>query len=202
MPDVAVHVLKDDFPLHMSPAEAALLNELMQAARFYLEWGSGGSTLAAVRSNIGQIVSVETDAAWIERLRQHQEIASAVSANRLIFRHVDIGPVGHWGVPASESKIRTWPQYALDPFISTDFDYDLILVDGRFRNHCLLAVVNCASDKSLIFLHDYMFRHSYTVADKYFDTIRRVDTGILLKKRVNINYRSLYIDLINSLFDI
>jgi hypothetical protein len=202
MLNAAVHVSKDDFPLHMSPAEAALLNELMQTARFYLEWGSGGSTLAAARSNIEQIVSVETDAAWIERLKQHQEIASAVSVNRLTFRHVDIGPVGQWGVPVGESKIRTWPQYALDPFVSTDFDYDLILIDGRFRNHCLLAVVNCVSNKSLIFLHDYTFRYSYTIADKYFDTIKHVDTVVLLKKRSHINYRSLYIDLINSLFNI
>jgi len=185
----------------MSPREGALFSELLQTATFYLEWGAGGSTLAAAKSTVPHIVSVETDSAWIDRLKQYDEIASAVRAKRLAFRHVDVGPVGQWGVPTGENRIRNWPGYALDPFVSTDFNYDLILIDGRFRTHCLLSVVNCASDKTLVFLHDYAFRHSYTIADKYFDTVKRVDSVVLLKKRSDINCRSLYIDLINALFD-
>src|SRR5947207_9265511 len=131
-----------DLPLRMSDAEAALFVQLLSTGKCYLEWGSGGSTLAAARSNSTHIVSVETDIAWIERLKQNEEIANAVATKRLTFRHVDIGPVGQWGFPASETKIRNWPKYALDPLVSTDFDYDLILIDRRFRNHCLLAAAN------------------------------------------------------------
>ena len=104
-------------------------------------------------------------------------------------------------MPVGQDKIGRWPRYALDPFVCRDFNYDLILIDGRFRIHCLLATAACASDGSIVFFHDYTFRHSYTIADKYYDTIVRVDTGAILKKRASINYRSLYIDLINSLFD-
>ena len=161
----------------MSPAEADLFTELLSKGTFYLEWGAGGSTLAAVRSKVRQIVSVETDPAWIEQLKLNNEIARAVASNRLIFRHVDIGPVGPWGVPVQQEKIRTWPQYAVDPFVATDLDFDVILVDGRFRVHCLLAAANCASERAAIFLHDYATRHSYTIADKYFDTINRVEFG-------------------------
>jgi hypothetical protein len=184
----------------MSPAEAELFRDLLSSATSYLEWGSGGSTLAAVRSRVRQIVSVETDRAWIDRLKQNQEVAVALSSNRLVFRHVDVGKVGQWGAPSGGEKIRNWPRYAIEPFIVTDLNFDLILVDGRFRMHCLLAIANCC-ENALIFLHDYTFRHSYTIADKYFDTIRRIDSGVVLKRRPTINCRALYIDLVASLFD-
>jgi hypothetical protein len=190
-----------DLPLRMSQAEAALFAQLLSTGTFYLEWGSGGSTLAAVRSKIRQIVSVETDRAWIERLKKNEEICRGVTNNRLILRHVDVGSVGQWGMPIGTEKLRNWPRYALDPFITTDLDFDVILVDGRFRTHCLLAVASCASVNAAVFLHDYPFRHQYTMADKYFDTINRVGSAVVLKRRPSINHRSLYIDLVSTLFD-
>jgi hypothetical protein len=191
-----------DLPLRMSKAEEDLFAELLSTGKCYLEWGSGGSTLAAVRSKIRQIVSVETDRAWIDRLKQNDEIARAIANNRLVFRHVDVGPVGQWGMPLGAEKLRNWPRYALDPFVATDLNFDVILVDGRFRIHCLLAAANCAADSATIFLHDYATRHSYTIADKYFDTLEQADSAVLLTKRRNINQRALYIDLIHSLFDV
>jgi hypothetical protein len=190
-----------DLPLRMSQAEAGLFAQVLSTGTFYLEWGAGGSTLAAVRSKVRQIVSVETDRAWIEKLKKNEEIARAITSNRLTFRHVDVGPVGQWGIPIGTEKMRNWPQYALDPFVGTDLNFDVILVDGRFRIHCLLAAANCAADRATIFLHDYATRHSYTLADKYFDTINQLDSAVVLTKRQNINRRSLYIDLINSIFD-
>jgi hypothetical protein len=191
-----------DLPLRMSQAEAALFTGLLGSGKFYLEWGAGGSTLAAVRSQVRQIVSVETDGSWIARLKEDEEIARAITTNRLIFRPIDVGPVGQWGMPIGTESIRKWPRYALDPFVATDLNFDVILVDGRFRLHCLLAAAQCATEGATVFLHDYATRHSYTVADKYFDTVNRVDSAVILTKRRNINHRALYIDLINSLFDV
>jgi hypothetical protein len=109
--------------------------------------------------------------------------------------------VAEWGVPTGTEKIRNWPRYAVDPFLATDLNFDVILVDGRFRIHCLLAAANCAADGARIFLHDYATRHSYTVADKYFDTINQIDSAVVLTRRHSINRRSLYIDLMTSLFE-
>ncbi len=184
----------------MSSAEIGVFVDLMRETNCYLEYGAGGSTILAVKSPVKQIVSVETDFGWIELLQKNEVIAAAIGSRRLTFRHIDVGPVGGWGVPKGEEKIRNWPRYALDPFLSTDLDFDTILVDGRFRVHCLLAIVNCASQKARIFLHDYSFRHGYSIADKYFDTIERVDSSVVLKIRADVNHRSLYIDLISSLF--
>jgi hypothetical protein len=191
-----------DLPLRMSQAEADLFEQLLSTGNYYLEWGSGGSTLAAVRSHVRQIVSVETDGAWLERLKANEEIACSITSKRVNFRHIDVGPVGEWGVPSGTEKLRNWPRYAVDPFLATDLNFDVILIDGRFRIHCLLAAANCAADGARIFLHDYATRHSYTVADKYFDTVNQVGSAVVLTRRPNINRRSLYIDLMVSLFDI
>lgn len=189
-----------EIPLRMSAAEASLFGGMLEATTHYLEWGAGGSTIAAVRSNAQKIVSIETDHAWIERVSQHNEVETAIKRNRLTLRHIDLGPVGEWGVPKGEEKIRNWPKYASDPFMLTDFNFDLILIDGRFRVHCLLAAANCAAPGAQIFLHDYQFRHGYSTADKYFDTVEKVDSSAILKVRSSINRRALYLDLINALF--
>ena len=185
----------------MTSAEIALFERLLEKASYYLEYGAGGSTVLAVRSRAKHIVSVETDGSWIERLKKHDVISKALTANRLTLRHVDLGPVKEWGVPITEAKIRNWPRYALDPFVCTDLNFDTVLVDGRFRVHSLLAIANCADDAVSVFVHDYQYRYAYTVAEKYFDTIYQVDTSAVLKKRQNINRRSLYIDVINNLFE-
>src|SRR5947209_1628189 len=93
-----------DLPLRMSQAEAELFEQLLSTGNFYLEWGSGGSTLAAVRSHVRQIVSVETDSAWLERLKANEEIACGITSKRVFFRHIDVGPVGEWGVPSGTEK--------------------------------------------------------------------------------------------------
>ena len=84
--------------------------------------------------------------------RENGEIAAAVTANRLVFRHIDVGSVGPWGVPTGDSKLRNWPHYAVDPFISSDLDFDAILIDDPFRVHCLLAVASCAGERASVLL--------------------------------------------------
>jgi len=193
--------MDSDFPLRMTQAEAELFKRQLASASVYLEYGCGGSTLAAVKSKLQNIVSVDTDVSWMERLKKNNEISSSLNTGRLVFRPIDVGAVGHWGAPTSQEKIQNWPRYAVDPFISTDFDFDLILIDGRFRVHCLIAAAMCAAPDTLVFLHDYKFRHQYTVADKYFSPVDRVESAVLFRKKADFNYRSLYIDLIISLFD-
>jgi len=191
-----------DFRPRMSVAETDLFTGLLATATNYLEYGAGGSTLAAINSNAQRVVSIETDNNWLETVRNHPQALSAIAANRLILKYVDVGPVAEWGVPRTDDRLRNWPSYAAAPFVETDFDFDTVLVDGRFRVHCLLALASCITQDARIFLHDYRFRHGYTIADKYFDVINEIDSSVLLRLRSNINKRSHYIDLISSLFEV
>ena len=91
----------------MSSAEIGVFVDLMRETNCYLEYGAGGSTILAVKSPARQIVSVETDTNWIDRLKKNELIAPALGNT---FRHIDVGPVGEWGVPRGEEKIRNWPR--------------------------------------------------------------------------------------------
>jgi hypothetical protein len=191
-----------DFPVRMSSAEQQLFTSLLETSRAFLEFGCGGSTLLAIEHGLHFIASVDTDLSWIEKLKAKDVVNKAVSSRRLHFIHVDLGPVGEWGLPNDESKVRSWPKYYATPYLRFDWEFDLILIDGRFRVPCLLTAALCAPDSCRVLVHDYAFRHNYSVAEKYFDTQRTAGTLFLLKKRSKLNSRALALDLLSSLFDV
>lgn len=191
-----------DFPVRMSSAEQELFTSLLGTSRAFLEFGCGGSTLLAIQHSLHFIASVDTDLSWIEKLKAKDIVNKAVSSRRLHFIHVDLGPVGEWGIPSGESKIRSWPKYYTTPYLRFDWEFDLILVDGRFRVPCLLTAALCAPEGCRVLVHDYGLRHNYTVAEKYFDTQRAAGTLFFLKKRSKVNSRALALDLLGSLFDV
>jgi hypothetical protein len=191
-----------DFPVRMSSAERELFTSLLGTSRAFLEFGCGGSTLLAIQHSLRFIASVDTDIAWIEKLKANDLVKQAVASHRLHFIHVDLGPVAEWGVPSGESQIRSWPKYYTAPYLRYDWEFDLILIDGRFRVPCLLTAASCAPEGCQVLVHDYGLRHNYSVAEKYFDTQRTAGTLFLLKKRSKVNARALALDLLSSLFDV
>jgi hypothetical protein len=87
---------------HMSAAEVVVLQDLMRSGvSRYLEFGSGGSTLMAVRAHIKTIVSVESDPQWAAAVRSDPEIAPRIDDCSAVVLHADIGPV--LGLPRVDS---------------------------------------------------------------------------------------------------
>lgn len=186
--------------IRMSPAERSLFEKSLQRKPTYLEFGSGGSTEIAVAIGCPMIVSVESDANWIMKLREKDAIAARVKAGTLQFKHVDIGPVGDWGVPKDESKIRNWPAYCLAPF-GIGLEYKFILVDGRFRNACAYVAWAFMFDDTLLAVHDYSVRSGYFEIEKIFEVVDRADTLILFKKKKDVINESYVFSLLRSLFN-
>lgn len=125
----------------MTDAEIGLLSKLLSDCRCYCEFGSGGSTLMALRALTKYIVTIESDAAWLAALGEHDEVAAARASGRYIPVHADIGVTGAWGYPTSDDTKQRWPGYAAAPWPVWDRlgeAPDLILVDGRFRVACCL----------------------------------------------------------------
>lgn len=189
-----------EFPLRMTDAEASFFSECLETAKVYLEFGAGGSTILACHHKISAIVSVETDGSWVQKLKGDDVVAVAVAQRRLQFLHIDVGPVSDWGYPSTDAKIRHWPQYYTGPYLQLEHEYDLILIDGRFRVPCLLTAAMFASEDCGVLVHDYGFRHIYTIAEKYFDTETNDGTLFLLRRRPRINQRALMLDLLSNLF--
>ena len=190
-----------DLPVRMSDGERDLFARTLAKASHYMEFGSGGSTLLAVRSPAKLILTVESDPEWLRKIQTHPEIAKAVAQRRLFLTHADIGPVGDWGRPTGETRLKEWPRYYADPFFATDILFDLILIDGRFRVGCALAAAACAPETATVIIHDYELRSQYYLVEKFFDIEETLESLYVLRRRKAINLRSFYMEVMRHLFE-
>ena len=142
----------------MSEAEKALFKQNLERAGRYFEFGSGGSTVWACRAGL-TVHGVESDAAWVEGLKQRLGEACQVQTE-------DIGPTKEWGFPVSDSARHRFPNYS-EAIHRHDQAFDLILVDGRFRVACVLNAIrhtlNTADRpaETRLFIHDFWNRPRY-----------------------------------------
>lgn len=145
------------FELTFGPEESAFLRRHYEAAVTILEYGSGGSTVLA--AGLGRTVfSVESDRAWAERMAAHVETISP----RARVHWADVGPTGPWGAPMKPREARRFHGYALSVWDRPDFEQpDLVLIDGRFRASCLVAVLLRATGPVTVLFDDYRKRGYY-----------------------------------------
>lgn len=188
------------FHVQMNDNERALFERSLSNKPIYLEFGCGGSTEIAISMDCPMIVSVDSDREWIRKLNEKSNVAARVKNGTLLFDHIDIGPVGAWGVPKDDSKIRSWPKYCLAPF-RRGIQYEYILVDGRFRVACACVAWAFMTDDALLAVHDYRFRPQYYEIEKFFELQEEVDTLVLLKKKKTVFTPSLMFSIMNNLFN-
>jgi hypothetical protein len=189
----------DDINPRMSEAEITLFRGSLAGKRSYLEFGCGGSTMAVLDSPIRTITSIESDRAWIDKLRTVGKVTEAEKTGRLKFHHVDLGPLTGWGVPENDSKIRNWPAYYGNIWKNADHVFDIILIDGRFRTACALMAVNFVHPDTTVLIHDYINRPGYYVVERYYDTVGVKDTMVSLRRRPNFNFKAWTLDLIANI---
>jgi hypothetical protein len=145
------------FELTFAPRERRFLVKYYEAATTILEYGSGGSTVLAAK--LGKTVfTVESDQDWAERMAHH--VASISDQARVHW--ADVGPTGPWGVPMKPREFRKFSGYALSVWDRPDFvQPDLVLIDGRFRASCLVAVLLRAEKPVTVLFDDYLKRGYY-----------------------------------------
>ena len=150
-------ILAPSFELTFGPEESDFLWRYYDAASTILEYGSGGSTVLA--AELGRTVfSVESDKNWAERLAAHV----APLSDRVQVHWADIGQTGDWGVPIKAREHRKFPGYALSVWDRPDFiQPDLVLIDGRFRAACLVAVMLRTVQPVTVLFDDYLRRGRY-----------------------------------------
>jgi hypothetical protein len=143
---------------HMDPEGAAEFERSLEAARFYLEFGAGGSTVMAAR--LGKPgISVEGDPHYLRDVRRKLKRIP----NDIELIHVDIGRTEQWGHPhdrrPTDENVARWAEYVAAPFRRLkDQFFDLVLIDGRFRAACALKTISEARRRGAavrILLDDY-----------------------------------------------
>jgi hypothetical protein len=148
---------KPSFRLTFPPRVAEFVASQYAPGRMILEYGSGGSTLLAARSGC-RVISVESDRAWAARLTT----ALAPWADMASLHYADIGPTKDWGFPAAHDEHETFHTYPLSVWDRADLgNPDLVLIDGRFRAACLVAVLLRARRPTTVLIDDYARRHHY-----------------------------------------
>lgn len=145
------------FELTFRPKERRLLTHYYQNAETILEYGSGGSTVLAAEQG-KTVFSVESDHDWADRMAAHV----ATISDRAHVHWADVGPTGPWGVPMKPREFRKFHEYALSVWDRPDFVApDLVLIDGRFRAACLVAVMLRTAKPVTVLFDDYLKRRYY-----------------------------------------
>jgi hypothetical protein len=157
---------------HLDPEAAVLFPELLAASRRYLEFGAGGSTVLAARTNkIG--MCIEGDRFFLRDVKR--KIAAVPHQMTLV--HANIGETSKWGFPwyrePSPRRQKRWRTYVETPFAELNEDfYDFILVDGRFRVACALKTLREGALRKASFkvmIDDYRGREYYRAIEDFAD---------------------------------
>lgn len=193
----------------MSGVEKALLLRELRKAKAYQEFGMGGSSLLAVREHVEQIVTVDSDPAWVASVKSHPEIAPRCIDGTLIALHADIGPVREWGYPLDRTHIDKWPKYisaAWQAWGKLGKLPDLVFVDGRFRVACCFSVALVCSRSNdhpvRVLLHDLSDeRRHYLNALDGLEIMETAESMLLMRPRKDFKPASGIHWLIENLFD-
>ncbi|MCH4811649.1 tetratricopeptide repeat protein [Vreelandella neptunia] len=168
----------------MSSAERDLFLKSIKRAKHYFEFGSGGSTVWAVREGL-LVKGVESDAKWVNALKDKLGEKCQIEA-------VDIGPTQQWGFPVSMQQAPEFSTYS-NAIHHHDQEFDLILVDGRFRVACTMATIqhileySTEPQEARIFIHDFWNRPQYHVVLPFLEAVEKVESAGLFKVAQNVS---------------
>ncbi len=149
----------------------------------YLEYGTGSSTISAIKSGVKKITSVETDGVWAASLRKLAQ-PLLISDQEFVVLSSNMGPTGEWGTPI-DKELLAGDEYASAPWLLGEVDPTFVLIDGRFRVRTLFEVILRSQRPCTIMFDDYYERDHYWICNDYFDVQLRVGrAAIFFTKRV------------------
>ena len=145
--------------------------ESLKKSVFYLEYGSGSSTILADRLN-KEFLSVESDTNFYNFLSKQIK-----EKNKIILR--GFGLSGDFSTPLLfnfrkyflRNKALKYSADVLENLENNKKIPDLILVDGRYRVLCALKLYDFFKEKKnfpLIILDDYETREYYKILEKFY----------------------------------
>jgi hypothetical protein len=172
----------DEYMEHMEPMLPPLEKELyykyLNKATNYLEYGSGGSTYNAVlKNNIKKIVSVESDKDWYNKMN------NMINNNKLIYKYIELNAKpNNYGYPENVP----FNIMKLYPSVIEEYKYinfDLILIDGRFRVACALICFKYIDNNCFMIVDDIIGRDYYNEIYNYYDKIESAGRMVIFKKK-------------------
>jgi hypothetical protein len=172
------------------------LNKL-SVSKFYLEYGSGGSTVFASKNDV-KTITVDSDRKYIEAVKEKCKLVNERSDTFMTFLPVFIGLIRDWGKPLfsnpSKERLSRWSKYPNSPWekIRDEFLPDLVLIDGRFRVACALKCIQRMSSSNdwEILIDDYTHRN-YRVVENFAKLDKMVGRMAVFRQKSHIDHSSL-----------
>jgi protein O-GlcNAc transferase len=159
----------------MTNSEIKVFTKYLENATNYLEYGSGGSTFYACNfNNLKKIKTIESDYKF--------SLEISKKCPRADINYINIGRTGICGTPIDITKQYLWKNYSNN--YSSNFD--LVLIDGRFRVACLLDII-LKQGNPIILFHDFNNRPEYHIIKNFCTIIESIDTLVVLKINDNID---------------
>lgn len=179
-------------------AEKRFILEQYRQATTILEYGSGGSTVAAAEMAGKYIMSVENDRDWAAKMVRYFEHANPPS--NPIIHYVDLGETGKWARPLNADQYRKFPEYPLNVWDQDFFRQpDVVLIDGRVRTGCLMATMLRTKKPLIAMFDDYSNRPEYHVVEELVEPIEVVGRLAVFKLEPSA-LDSKYLTLVSKCF--
>lgn len=188
---------------HMSAAKIQLLNDSLERASHYLEYGIGGSTVLAAQKSLQTIIAIDSSEEWINKVKA--DIEKCVYTGNINLLLANLGATADWGYPTDEGLVKNWPQYYATPWISfrsLGVSPDLILIDGRFRTPCFLySLLHCQTGSRILW-DDYHNRPEYHFVEKVLPPQGLVDDMAVFTVTENFDKGLAAVLLFENLFNL
>ena len=189
------------FEPFMPPEEKKAFMHFAQRAENILEYGGGGSTVWANQSG-KRGTCVENNKVWIGVIQE--VIENFGNPNNLTLIYANTGITGSYGMPMfgnyTPGLVEKGLTYVTIPFsgVRQATQYDLVLVDGRWRVSCCLYSALMIPKDVPILLDDYEDNRGYEILPEFFE-IQLFGRLARLTLKNNINRLNLYYAFVNSL---
>jgi hypothetical protein len=178
---------------HLAPLDYSAFTHGLAAAHVYLEYGAGGSTLAAI-AQVPVVVSVENDRAFLRAVARK---VKSPPGNRHHLVFVNTGRTVEWGQPKVQTptpfRLRRWRRYPAAPWIlmaQLELTPDFILIDGRFRVACTLeSLLRLTATSTCTFLFDDFDQYggAYAPILEFVEDVRRHDRAITFRRAASLD---------------
>jgi len=170
----------------MRSDERQLLTSYMTPTTRYFEWGSGGSTETYPRLTQGTVVSIENYKRWCDKVSTLPFVQCRQKQGTLHYKCIVPYPTKDGGYPVDAAHNGDFDEYinAIEEYPN----FDVVLVDARWRVACALRALDYITDDTIVFLHDHIIgkRDYYTPIFKWYEEIKRVHTLVAMRRRKGV----------------
>lgn len=185
----------------MHSDEIDFLNSKLMGIESYLEFGSGLSTLYLLEHHsFKNFLSIDSDSEIINNLKNNIQIKTAIQAGILSFIHANIGHTRKWGLPANNNEKILWLNYTLFLWQKIDKQYQVCMIDGRFRL-CTSLFALLYLPNAIFFFHDFIHRCIYFPLLKYIEVLDYKNTLIYYSKRSSVSDKDIFDEIGKCIFD-